>query len=176
MATPRNPNPAITTPISVYISTRPIAITPPLATTVVGDERALEVAEPEGSLLFEAEVEPAAAVVELVACSDEVDFEADEDASDSDFDDDFDDDGVDDADVDVDPATELVVDVTVPGAEEVVVVPVTLFDSLEEGGAEVDEDGGGVLELLPPPLGTGTTTPPSTVPPDCEVVPAAFDL
>ena len=49
----------------------------------------------------------------------------------------------------------------------------------EEGGGEEDGDEAGVdgaaLEL-PLLLGTGTTTPPCSFPPDCVVVPAALDL
>lgn len=72
--------------------------------------------------------------------------------------------------------TDVFVNEDATSVEEVVAVADDATTLLEDGGAAGAEDEGALELELAPALGTGATTPPCTVPPDCEEVPAALDL
>jgi len=136
----------------------PIAA-PPLVVIGVGDERLVETAELDDPIIDETSVVGVEAVnVLLGAVEEALDEAADpEDAGDD------------------DETADVFVNDDAPAAEEVVAVADDVTPLLEDDGATLAEDEGGLLEL-PPALGTGATTPPCTVPPDCVEVPAALDL
>jgi hypothetical protein len=151
-------NTAASTPA---ISKFPPNFAPPLVVIGVGVERLVETAELDEPAVDE--VEGAGAEVNELPCADDVVLDEAADPEEA---------GGDDV------ATETLTDDDVPGEEEVAEVADNVTTLLDDGvlaGADDEVGGDGVLELAPA-LGTGATTPPWDVPPDCVVVPAALDL